>query len=310
MLCAEIVFAVHARLSASPIRVAGSYNLPDYYVQDPDLGYAPRKNHVVETRKEFGNELIYDVKYTADSAGVRPTAGNPLGRTWVFMGCSYTFGEGLNDDQTLPSQFSKSMGYRENVVNLAFHGYGAHQMLRRLETNRLPEVHRPVTAVFYQAIFYHVRRSAGRAEWDHYGPAYKMDGDSVVYVGPLHSRAFVLLTSFAQRSDMVAYFAKRLYFNVDFSDHDLELYTRIVQQAARIAQRNLGAQFTIIYWDEESPLALRVLARLRQTGIPMLLVSQIIPRNEWSRAFLPHDHHPNAATNARIAAFLAARYSR
>jgi hypothetical protein len=308
MLVTEIVFAVHARLSESPIRVSGSYNLPDYYVRDPDLGYAPRKTHVAETRKQFGSALMYDVKYTSDTAGIRPTPGNPLGRTWVFMGCSYTFGEGLADNQTLPAQFSESMGYHENVVNLAFHGYGAHQMLRRLETNRLPEVHRPVAQVFYQAMFFHVRRSAGRAEWDHYGPKYTLDGDSVVYVGPFHSLAFVLLTSFAQRSDVIAYFAKRLYFNVDFSDRELELYARIVQQAARVSQRNLGASFTIIYWDEDSPLALRVLARLRKTGIPIILVSQIIPRSEWPGAFLPHDHHPNAETDRRIAAFLAARY--
>ena len=97
------------------------------------LGYGPRPGVRVVSRKTVGNQLIYDVDYTISDRRVRVTRGNPNGDTWLFMGCSLMFGEGVNDDETLPAYFSADLGYQANVVNLGFHGYGPHQMLRSLE---------------------------------------------------------------------------------------------------------------------------------------------------------------------------------
>ena len=41
------------------------------------------------------------------------------------------FGEGLHDQDTLPSQFSMAAGRR--VVNAGMHGYGSHQAYRLLD---------------------------------------------------------------------------------------------------------------------------------------------------------------------------------
>ena len=64
------------------------------------------------SRKTVGNQLIYDVDYTISDRRVRVTRGNPNGDTWLFMGCSNMFGEGVNDDETLPAYFSADRGYR------------------------------------------------------------------------------------------------------------------------------------------------------------------------------------------------------
>ena len=276
----------------------------EYFIPDADLGYKARPATTVTASKAKHGETIYRVRYTIDDKGRRLTPGDASGPTWVFMGCSYTFGEGVNDSETLPSYFSADMGNHENVLNLAFQGYGPHQMLRLLETEpRSMPAH--ADHVIYQAIFYHVRRSAGRAEWDLSGPRYRIDGDSVVYTGPFYGRRTRTAIQMLRQSDFLSFVSTALYFNERFDARDLELYGRIVEQSARAAKRRLGADFTILYWDDTTSLARQVLKRLTVTGLPLVRVSTIIPRSEWTSVRLPNDLHPGPEANRRIAAWLA-----
>src|SRR5262249_33581885 len=54
----------------------------------------------------FGTRTIYDVKYSIDDNGVRKALLHQSGKPVFFFGCSFTFGVGVNDDETLPHQFS------------------------------------------------------------------------------------------------------------------------------------------------------------------------------------------------------------
>ena len=117
--------------------MSGTYTEGGYFGDDDELGYAPAPGRRVTSRKTMGKQLVYDVAYTFSGQGARVTKGDRNGDTWLFMGCSFTFGEGVNDDETLPAYFSAGLGHQANVVNLGFHGYGPHQMLRSLETDRL-----------------------------------------------------------------------------------------------------------------------------------------------------------------------------
>ena len=84
------------------------------------LGYAPYPNRVVEAWKIVGSDRIYDVTYTIDSHGLRKTPGitaSAAARSaFLFFGGSFTFGEGLNDDETLPYQFAKELRFTHPVV--------------------------------------------------------------------------------------------------------------------------------------------------------------------------------------------------
>jgi hypothetical protein len=61
---------------------------------------------MVRVSKLHDDEVIFDVVYTISAHGFRVTPGaggtsGSAGRV-LFFGCSYTFGEGVEDDQTLP----------------------------------------------------------------------------------------------------------------------------------------------------------------------------------------------------------------
>jgi hypothetical protein len=305
----EGVFATLAVLDPNRSKVAGSYVAGGYFVNDEELGYAPRPGVRVTSRKTVGKQVIYDVAYTITKQGVRLTRGNPNGDTWLFMGCSFMFGEGVNDDETLPAAFSADLGYRANVVNLAFHGYGPHQALRSLEIDRPRDlVHGRVKQVIYEGIWTHAWRAAGRDVWDFYGPRYTLSGDSVVYSGRFHSRLAGLTLKVLTKSDLFRFVLDRTLFRQRLSDDDIELYARILERTARLARLRYGTGFTVLYWDQDNEQSRRVLARLQLTGLQLVRVSDLVPRAEWETLRLPGDGHPTPEANRRFAAALAARY--
>jgi hypothetical protein len=309
MLVAELAFRaerVPTLLEATPAMTVLRGNA--YFRDDASLGFAAMPNSKVRSRKRFGGKTLYDVVYTIDANGHRQTRGDPEGDTWLFAGCSFTFGEGLEDNETLPSYFSGLLGYHANVVNAAFHGYGAHQMLRLLETNRIEGIHPTVRQVFFEVIDSHVRRAAGRASWDLAGPKYKLDGDSVKYVGNFHSVRTITLLHIAEKSDLLKYFLFRLYFDESFNRDELEVYARILERSARIVRQAYGAGFAILLWDDDTEPGHQMLARLEKTGIPVMKVSEIIPRAEWAGYKLPVDGHPAPQANRAFAAALARRF--
>jgi hypothetical protein len=309
----EMTFATLAKLKPGGLESSGTYVEGGYFVQGGDLGYGPAPGVRVTSKLTWnspeGRVPSYDVVYTISDQGVRVTRGNPDGDTWLFTGCSMMFGEGVNDDETLPAYFSAALDHRANVVNLGFHGYGPHQMLRSLETDRTrPLLHGVVKQVVYEGIYDHPIRAAGKDAWDVFGPSYVLAGDGVAYAGPFHGRFVGLVRRVLRKSDFVTFVLDRVIPHAKPSDEDIERYARILERSAQLAREKLGAGFTVIYWDADGESSARVLARLRKTDLSIMLVSDVIPRSEWAGLRIPGDVHPKPEVNRRLAAALAARF--
>src|SRR5580700_8970859 len=88
---------------------------------------------------------------------------NDLARTIVFLGCSYAFGSGLEDNETLPYQLGVQSAGRYRTFNFSFEGYSPAQMLAQIEHGIVRRVvdGSPQYA-YYIAIPHHVWRVAGR----------------------------------------------------------------------------------------------------------------------------------------------------
>jgi hypothetical protein len=101
----------------------GNYN-DNYFAQDKDLGYAlnrsKRSVRSIKKKKSDGTP-IYDVSYQLNELGLRDTPHNGDKFPVFFFGDSFTFGEGVDDDDTLPAQFAKATGRK--VLNFALHGW-------------------------------------------------------------------------------------------------------------------------------------------------------------------------------------------
>jgi hypothetical protein len=111
-----------------PFRVSGSW-----IARDPQLGYVPRPNNQVEFYHPDS-----DTRYQAftDRLGARVSARgeqSPLQADLLFVGCSFTWGLGVKNEDTYAVQVGRMLGVPS--VNLAMGGYGSIQSLLRLRAN-------------------------------------------------------------------------------------------------------------------------------------------------------------------------------
>jgi len=77
-----------------------------FWMYDNDFGFKPRPNVRVTCTKQYNDgEIIYNANYTTDKLSRRLTpvdSPDQRDKFAVFFGCSFTFGDGLNDEETLP----------------------------------------------------------------------------------------------------------------------------------------------------------------------------------------------------------------
>lgn len=125
-----------------------SYAMPAYWQLGP-FGSQPRPG-VFESRKVTGDgSIVYQATYTIGSDGFRQTPIHgwdlrsadttaPAKPRVNFLGDSFTFGEGLNDNQTMAyfyGALSQKQGKPVWVKNYGVHGWGMHQALAILQSD-------------------------------------------------------------------------------------------------------------------------------------------------------------------------------
>lgn len=280
------------------------------HVHDPDLGSIYEPGSRLRAEKREGAETLYDATYTIDRFGnrVTPPPVSPDRPAVVFFGCSYTFGDGLDDEQTLPWQFAEAVGRRFDVVNAAHSGHGAHQMLRMLETGRLAaRLEHGVAHAFYSAIDHHPARAAGLAPWDFEGPRYEIDGGGVAWRGPFHGRVAARAIRLGQSLFGGRWMPPWLDRPVDPTLDD-ELWVRIVERSATLVRERWHATLTTIVWDANSDRGARLVELLAARGLDVLPVSAVLPTGRGPADLIPRDWHPTAATDAILARAIAARW--
>ncbi len=89
-----------------------------------------------DTFSVFGahsGKLKYRVQYTTDDTGMRKGFQGKTGNI-LFIGCSYTFGQGLNDEETFPYVVGKKTGYR--TFNKGIPGTGPLTILKNLKDQK------------------------------------------------------------------------------------------------------------------------------------------------------------------------------
>jgi hypothetical protein len=302
----------------------------EFFLADDVLGYKPALDRRIHHRSYGGDQLLYEVTYTLDDQGLR--IASPLTREQeatypciAFFGDSFTFGEGMSDEQTMPYQVWKRLGPRYHTANFAFLGYGPHQMLAALEQG-LVESHghcRP-SHIVYQAIPTHVSRSAGLEAWDHHGPRYAWQTDGRVLqqghfddLRPstplqwLRVAHWQLPARVRTSLEASALYRTLLNSHRPVTPEDVALFAAIVGTAKQTASGTYpGVTFQVLFWDydDDAQVGAQVLSQLQAQGIVVYPISTILPGFPAERPryeISPYDRHPNMQAHARIADFIA-----
>lgn len=284
--------------------------------------------------KNSGRE-IYDVVYSFDAQGNRASVSSRSGSEApiaLFLGGSFMFGEGLNDQDTLPSQFAQASGLP--VINAGMHGYGSHQAYRLLEDQALLRqrtAQRPIQLVVYRMIGNHAIRASGRYPWDRYGPCYQLSGSGdLSYQGSFHrcgkrwgfhnAASNVLQTLSNSREpftrEMAQTWERTLTEKRDRKRH-LALIAGMKERAKQYGAKLIVVNETLSpsktpdqsgnYGCAPDSEAIALGKELRQMGIRVLDTDQVLSvdrctQGEW---IIPGDGHPSAAANRQLARDLA-----
>jgi hypothetical protein len=291
------------------------------FVRDDTFGVRPQPGTQTTAAMTWRGLPVYDVTYTFDETGLRISPPAPPSDSMdgaracvLFFGCSYTFGEGVEDDETMPYRVGVRAGGRAEVRNFGYSGYGPHQMLAALESGFAERAAgcRP-THVVYQAVYHHVVRAAGIWIWDSHGPRYVLGPDGrAVRHGNFDSEPNATAALAALEKSAVAIHLRKRGMDVgagDATEEDVALFHAIVDASRRlVAEKWPGASFHVIHWDTYEALGRWPLFEGPDAeGLTVHPISRMLPPVEDPDAAykLPHDVHPNPRAHDLIAAYVA-----
>jgi hypothetical protein len=275
-----------------------------YFVTDAHgiIKANPGGHYRSSSRRTKDGSVIYDVAYTTDQFGRRltPTASpEPRSRHLIFFGCSFTFGEGVQDGETIPAQAALGLaGHQPH--NYGFHGHGTSHMLRKMQSQTLQhEVSEKEGALVYLFLDFHISRVIGSMRWvagsGKLHPYYDLNARGHV----ADEGSFVQGRPFLQR--VYERFSKSALlglFGVDFppviADRHIHLTARIIGEARDHYREQfpLGEFYVVIY-----PSSLhgdKLVRELKDRDIKILDYSKLFDRHDPKYILAAEDHHPNA----------------
>jgi hypothetical protein len=277
------------------------------------VGWGPLRagRYHVEKADPKTSTTIYSADYTINSNLLRQTLSCENGPAIVFFGCSFTFGEGLNDADTLPQAFADSIDRKERVLNLGFSGYGPQQFLSEMQSGIFDSVigPQPKLLVFLTSAA-HAERSACKPYWVRRGPRYEMENGQPILKGACYEGSSLQLLEWLH--DSAAYRWLIEPYRRRLSNDDVELYIQITLAAVNLAKAKYGVPVIVLYFKGDEDLYLRgtgfttetALQRLRDGGA---IVVDTMLNDEAAAGMaisIPGDGHPTALANRMRAAIL------
>ncbi|MGH7801665.1 MAG: hypothetical protein ACREOW_13740 [Thermodesulfobacteriota bacterium] len=280
------------------------------------LGYAPIKNIKYTETQYYEGELVNSSNFTVDENGLRitpfPKSSSVKGDV-IFFGCSYTYGAGVNDSETMPYQVGLMSKRNYRIYNFGYLGYGPHQMLSAIENGILENIvghdDKPKILI-YQAIFGHIKRSTGRPPLDDHGPRYKLvQNGEVFYSGHFDDNHIIPQSVKQKLINKFLIYKKIVQSDKSLRARDVDLFLGIVNASKkRFEDLYPRSKFYMIWWDspgkEFKEHNEKILNALKRMQIKVYLISDILPdyeNNKSTYQLNPHDTHPNALAHKIIA---------
>ncbi len=286
---------------------------------EPVLGYRLLPNLTVVETATRGNETLYRATYHSTAEGTRVTPPAPAGADcYIFTGGSFMFGQGINDDETLPAQFAHLNDDRICTVNFSAPGYGVNHLVRALEVGLFDRYkkHGKVAAVITWIAPSQIEWTTGDGEWLGASPRYVLEGGVPRYTGSFtHHRLTNPLAGLIYLTHKYLSFTRQIGER-EHQEKAADLFVALLVRAQTLIRERLGAPFYVLYsWPndpappgevvtDDSPLPARVLDRMRKAGLKLVSVNAQTQGHKLDELAIPHEGHPTVLTTRLIAAEL------
>jgi hypothetical protein len=308
------LFLLHNYRATSETEAVLYWHNGVFFNKNELLGYKANPNTTMRRKLIAGKEIVWDAIYSFDEFARRVTPVNNVEQRTnpiLFFGGSFTFGEGLNDNETIPFCVGKlAPSYRP--YNYGLSAYGPQQMLAALEGGEIAqEVKEKEGRVILVYIFvdWHVDRAIGSMSestaWAAYHPFYIIDSHkALIRKGnftsnrPVLSSVYKLLSG----SNIVK------YFQIDFplwkTESHFTLTSRIIEESHRIFYSQFNSKDFYVVFYPNSRYANRIIPHLTKSGVPYLDYTDLIDVSKEEFAISKHDRHPSPLANRILAARL------
>ena len=257
--------------------------------------------------KKFFNkkELIYDVSYSIAPDGYRADISDDPFDAYIYGG-SFTFGEGLNDNETLSAYLYNE--YKINTKNMGLNGYGLNHALYNIESDKTGFNRINILLTFPA----HALRSSCKPAYSKGSPLYKKTGDDVIYNGscPYGSLFFRVI-----RKSYIYTLVEDALFDMNniITDADIDLYISIINSIYKNTKDNKSHLIIAYIKAPESQLANtswtneRIKQRLGLLSDDIIDVSLANDVNLLDKKYTLHefDLHPSAQANMKRAELLS-----
>ncbi|HUB62865.1 MAG TPA: SGNH/GDSL hydrolase family protein [Methylocella sp.] len=284
-----------------------------FTVPQPVIGLGPEhagRFHSEKTNRKSGGQ-IYSVDYTIDSNLLRETKSIDTGPTIAFFGDSFTFGEGLNDADTLPQRFADLLDRKQRVLNLGYPAYGPQQFLAELQTGRFDKVIGEQPRLFiFQTAAGHAERTSCKPFWVRRWPRYELENGEVVLKGTCHDGPTQGIRVWIEHMASFRLFVEPYLQRI--THDDVELYIRILLAATKLAKEKYGVATLIPYSQTLGSRYLdgtgftddEIVQRLREGGAMVVDVSLAKEEAAGAPVTIKGDGHPTALANRLKASIL------
>jgi len=314
LLLADAAFLLLNKHRKDTLSYDGGYARDGFFQADELLGYKPKPGLKIVSIKKSGDRVLYNVTYSIDRYGRRITllSGTAVpGRPILFFGCSYTFGEGVADDETLPFYVSRSFP-GSIPLNYGCPGYGPQEMLAKLQSGDLGgEVTASGPVLIYTFMDDHVNRAIGSlhvcTRWGKDMPYYCFNAN-----GNLERRgsfasgrpALSRLYNAVSKVQFIDYFLGRIDYPI-ITDSHIRLTAEIIRAAAAAFRERFKSDDFYVVFFPGSSRAGKLIPYLQKSGVRYFDYSRLADMNDPSSRISRYDRHPTAAVYRAVAEKLA-----
>jgi hypothetical protein len=232
----------------------------------------------------------------------------------LFFGCSFTFGQGLNDDQTIPAQVSL-LTHKTRAFNYGTMGYSPGHVLSYLRYVDISRqfTDRANTSLIYlwgDHLFERVSGSFFHLSWGgQVTPYYYTASDGLKFGGTLsdHYPVRALLAHQLLRLPLVGRWLmgalSRGAAQGPPSKYEIDLSVQILRDAFEEYKRQFKSdRFYVVFYPGSQISRDALQENLRRVGISTIdLVDLFLGQKDPNAFFIPDDGHPSARAAREVA---------
>lgn len=266
------------------IHQTGTSCLEENYMTDKYFNFKVLKPNIsVSSIKKVGDDLVYDVTYTTDKNSFRQTKGNIKGNTYIFMGCSFMFGEGLNDDETVPYYFSQLSDFKYNVINAGLKSSATYIAYALLKSDKFIEcIDTKIEYIIYEFFSDHIYRNLVGTSI-----IYKIDNGNLVETDEGYP---------------VEIFTNKL-LQFKYKEDGLNLTTKLLEEMDKLAKEKYYSKFLVVLYEtyDHDNITKEIKESLDKAKIENIYTK--IKKDEHDEDYyrIKNDNHPTKNANKEIA---------